>query len=177
MLIQTPTETDILERRRGAAASSEHLSIEQSAVLGRAASFLKDIRIAPWRSRRSESVPITAFWEKDVATDIVSGLTDLGWGLSTIKQVVAEQWTAQGGKPATAVCTNLGHAAGFVTGLVRIALAHAMSDIEDFPEWVGRTPQTERWADRLRAVAAMLERYRGMDPQDVYDNPKKGDLA
>ncbi|MCF6389381.1 hypothetical protein L2K20_20605 [Mycobacterium sp. MBM] len=176
-LIQTPTETDILEGSRGAAPPSEHLSIEQSAVLGRAASFLKDIRIAPWRSRRSESAPITAFWEKDVATDIVSGLTDLGRGSSTIKQVVAEQWTAQGGEPATAVCPNLGHAAGFVTGLVRIALAHALSDIEDFPEWVGRTPQTERWADRLRAVAAMLERYRGMDPQDVYDNPKKGDLA
>lgn len=176
-LTQTPTAADILERSRGAATPSEHRSLEQSAVLGRAASYLKDIQIAPRRSRRSEPVPITAFWEKDVATDIVAGLTDLGRGLSTINEVVAEQWTAQGGEPGTAVCTNLGHAAGFVTGLVRIALAHALPDIEDFPEWIGRTPQTERWADRLRAVAAMLERYRGMDPQDIYDNPKKGDLA
>ena len=79
--------------------------------------------------------------------------------------------------PATAVCTNGKHAAGFVRGLVYVALANAIGALDELPEWIGRTTPTQTWAERRQTVSAMLERYRDLGPQDLYDNPEKGNLT
>ena len=173
----TPMESELLEIHVGAAPQTADREAEQAAVLAAAVSFLKDVPIVRRRSRGSEPVPVTAFWEKDMATAILAGRTDLGTRLSRISAVVGEKWESEGGNPATAVCTNGKHAAGFVRGLVYVALANAIGALDELPEWIGRTTPTQTWAERRQTVSAMLERYRDLGPQDLYDNPEKGNLT
>lgn len=173
----TPMESELLEIRVGAAPQTTDREAEQAAVLAAAVSFLKDVPIVRRRSSGSEPVPVTTFWEKDIAMAILAGRTDLGTRLSRISAVVGEKWESEGGKPATALCTTGKHAAGFVRGLVYVGLANAIGALDELPEWLGRATPTQTWAERRQTVSAMLERYRELGPQDLYDNPAKGNLT
>ncbi|WP_071289063.1 hypothetical protein [Mycolicibacterium llatzerense] len=152
----------------GHEAPQEH--INQAMVLEAGRQFLAEVRIDAHWHPDGPQMGLTQFWEKAVAQTILDGHTTLGLiDRSTVRSVVIERWLQQSGRPENAVCTNRVQAAQLIEGLLQMAVAVALRNLEDFSDWVGRRDATQPWANRLAAVDAALAATREQSPQDLYD--------
>lgn len=149
--------------------AQEH--IEQAQLLQDAHKYLQNVKIDARVHLDLTPTTVTDFWEKTVAMAIVAGETPLGLlERSTVRKVVIDKWREQPPRPHDAVCTNRTQAAQLVAGLLHLAVASAVPDIVDFPDWVGCESPDQLWSQRLNAVDAVLQAHREHTPQDLYDD-------
>lgn len=152
----------------GYARPQEH--IDQMMVLAPGRQFLAGIEIDAHFHPDGPQMGLTEFWEKTTAQAILDGHTTLGLvDRSTVRSVVIERWLQQSGRPSDAVCANRSQAAQLIEGFLRMAVAVALKNLKDFPDWIGRADRTQLWAHRLAAVDAALAAIRELSPQDLYD--------
>lgn len=173
---EAPSDTPILEILTGAGSEVGERAARQRNVLAEARTILLSFPITPAKTDKLEPVAVVDFWEKNVAVAVLDGDAELTNRLGAMKRFVIDRWSQVEGTPIGAVCADEHHAAALVRAMVHIALARALGDLAEFSEWIGRSP-TQTWAERFRAVTAVFDRCRAMEPQDIYDDPKKGDLS
>lgn len=157
--------------------------VEQQLLLEAAGKYLQDVEIRPYSRTGMRSAALKDFWEKSVAMKIIEGDTTVGWASqnalgtfsrTSVRMYVVAQWKKSGSQ-RHALCTNRDQAVNIVSGLLQLSIAHVLTTLMDFPDWIGRSDADERWSARISAVDRALFELREQTPQQLYDALKDGD--